>query len=938
MPEYIWNIGFAVSLFFSVSFSLGVGRKVFKAGVEHFSSRILILSSIVDASLCGLLFLFQGINELGRIIASTSFSPGQAIVPIIFFAVPCKIIWNYFAIQRKLIARFNLLPHDSEAFTAIASSLSKTMSISVPTILSSEAVSTPFVFGLRSSKAILAVPKSWQRIDRAQQHVLLLHELGHIRNHDVGFLAWSNACIQDLRLLLAILPTLIVYCYAFGFESIAPSIYTYLACSLILYVLLRYVVRKRELLADMTAALLIESSKVCELISEQQLPAIVSSITSGQATKPKLADKTQRWFTDKALFSKRKKIWKLALRISTFAHSFHPTKPERVGTVRSQSDLSQRPGSSFAGSFWAGVAIGLLGVIIALSGYWFAVSVQTPQEDVDVLLLPLQMYGMISPIPLGFLSIFLALPAWSSLKKPILNKQFLLSLLARYGVALVGACLISPLILAAGITLLDIRVLLARCIIWFAVIMVFGFGFNIIAVFLWIRIRYFQLSQVAELIKSLWMLGIFIVVMFCLILIGGVLLTKGMVFCADNTICSTMIGAALILPVAYSRFSETEQYSIVIVPFATHRVEGKWFKPAWALHSFYITGLFFLFTSLMFVGVHLTFGHLLRDLGSTAGIFGSGIICCIVLILVERRSPNRIREAKRRKIYPLWHCLKLLLEPLNSQAHEKLRKVAESYDLRRIGAKNLHTLNLTVNDVNELVVLISNDPTQDDKRAQALEWLLACETDGGFGIWPGSAARLQSTCQALSILQDLNELDRCQRDSHVQWIKERQQSNGSFKGPWSKRPAWESTFYAVKSLDILKSALDPSKAQTCRDWCSDVLINEGTKKNRPDVVHYCFGVLDCLGEINANILEPVSNWLLFKIDELLLTNVALDYENVHFAVMTYHLLGMQNAMISKEDNMTLLAQRIQISLEAELLDIRLNQNRKGRFIGFSKQP
>jgi len=151
MPEYIWNIGFAVSLFFSVSFSLGVGRKVFKAGVEHFSSRILILSSIVDASLCGLLFLFQGINELGRIIASTSFSPGQAIVPIIFFAVPCKIIWNYFAIQRKLIARFNLLPHDSEAFTAIASSLSKTMSISVPTILSSEAFSTPFVFGLRWS-------------------------------------------------------------------------------------------------------------------------------------------------------------------------------------------------------------------------------------------------------------------------------------------------------------------------------------------------------------------------------------------------------------------------------------------------------------------------------------------------------------------------------------------------------------------------------------------------------------------------------------------------------------------------------------------------------------------------------------------------------------------------------------------------------------------
>ncbi len=59
MSECAWNIGFAISLIFAISSSLLIGRKVFRTGVEHFSSRILIFSTIIDASLCSLLFLFQ---------------------------------------------------------------------------------------------------------------------------------------------------------------------------------------------------------------------------------------------------------------------------------------------------------------------------------------------------------------------------------------------------------------------------------------------------------------------------------------------------------------------------------------------------------------------------------------------------------------------------------------------------------------------------------------------------------------------------------------------------------------------------------------------------------------------------------------------------------------------------------------------------------------
>jgi hypothetical protein len=60
---------------------------------------------------------------------------------------------------------------------------------------------------------------------------------------------------------------------------------------------------------------------------------------------------------------------------------------------------------------------------------------------------------------------------------------------------------------------------------------------------------------------------------------------------------------------------------------------------------------------------------------------------------------------------------------------------------------------------------------------------------------------------------------------------------------------------------------------------------------------------------------------LSKIDGLLLTNVALDYENVHFAAMIYRLLNVRAATIPEKDQMNLLIQRIQTALDAELTDI-----------------
>ena len=922
MPVYVCNIGIAILSALTFFFSILIGRKVFKTGIERFSSRILVLSGIINTTLCCLLFLFQGINEVCYIATSLSFSLGQLLIPLVFLVVPGRIVWNYFAIQRRLVARFNLKPHKADAFTTAITSRSRIMNISPPAILSSDLIVTPFIFGHRSSKAILAVPKGWQKIDDDRQNILLLHELGHIRNHDVGFLAWSNACIQDLRLLLILLPALIIYCYIVGYERIAPSISLYLACSLILYVLLRYVVRKRESLADITAAMLVESGKVRDAISKQEIYTIKPCRISEQQAEPKLIDKIQRWLTDRAIFSKKQKLWKLLLALFNFFHLLHPSRLDRMETIASVKSTARESSLSLGESFWAGISLGLMGVIIGLSGYWFEMFVLKLQDDKDILLLTYHIYSLTGPIAVGFLTVFLTLPMWSSLKLPILGKRFLFSLLTRFGIALVGACLVCPLVLFAGAKNYLILTLLVLCICWYIFVMFFGFAVSIVVVFIWMKVRYMQSNLVADLLRALWAMALFIAAIAAFLLLGIFLIYYEAGFAGVNLLFSAIAGCALtVISMKETRISETEQCLIFYAPFRNYRVEGKWFKPAvWIVSSLYNTVLLFLYTLLIYSSIYLAFSNIFRNLDSAWGILLLICICCVILIVLGYREKGRIWASKSHKIYSFCNCLKLLSEPIDSRCRKKVNKIAANYDLDTNNTKN-RILNLAISDVYELVDLILEDTTQSKMLNYALAWVLRCQKQGGFGLWPGSSPRLYSTYQGISILQNVDLLSKCNTNQHISWIKALQQPDGSFKGPWSKRPAWEDTFYAVKALSMLGSSLDPGDTYLCRSWCSNIFVKKGIEKNKLDVIYYCFGSLDALGTIDEGILELVSGWLSSKMEELLLANISLDYENVHFTVMTYHLLDKHIKILEKPLN--LLTERIKTALEAELADIRI---------------
>lgn len=920
MPEYVWNIGFAISLTFALSSSILIGRRIFKTGIEHFSSRILIISSIIDASLCGLLFLLQGTTELYRIIASGSFSLDQFIIPAVFISIPGKIIWNYFVIQEKLVAKFHLKPHSVDTFAASVAPLCKTMGISPPTILSSHSITSPFVFGRRSSKAILAIPKSWRHINNSHQQIQLLHELAHIRNHDIGFLAWSNACLRDLRFLFMFLPALTVYCYFSGYNYTIPSISLYLACSFILFVMLKYVVRKREMLADMTAALLIKSGDVSDVISEQEIRTTKPHINSEQPAKPKLTDKIQRWLSDKALFSTKQWLWKILLWIFNFFYTSHPSNSERIKTISTQNYIPQQPVSSLGDSFWAGIIFGLLGVIIGLVGYWLSMFTQNHQDNTEIFHLPFKMYGLAAPLALGFWVIFLTLPYWSSFRNPRLDSKFLLSQFKSQGIALAGACLICPVILTAGISDTNIHILTAMCMLWYIFIVFFGFAISIVSVFLWITIRYLQSSQSTNLKKGFLALAPFTIIVLGFVITGIGLMNNSRVFQGTNLIFSTIIGIViLLLAIGYSRFSEKDKYFILCFFRFTFPIEGKNLK--WLIRIFDIAGcpaLLIGFGLPVYLSIDLILAETLKDISVRSGLLFLIISSCAILIIIRTRDIRRIRESKRTKVYRLSNCLQLLKKPLSTQLCRKINSIAATYEFGKC-SHSQKKRNPTINNAYEYIHLVSNDNSKENLISQPLSWILKCQQSKGFGIWPASSPRLYSTYQAISILRDVNLLNKCNTDLHISWIKTLQQPNGYFKGPWSKRTAWEDTFYAVKSLSVLGTSLDPDKANLCRTWCSDILSEKGIKENRPDVIYYCFDALTALGAVDDSLLQLVSDWLSPAIDELLLTNISLNYENVHFSVMVYHLINATGKTPFQQLN--LLTERINIALAAELANI-----------------
>jgi len=286
--------------------------------------------------------------------------------------------------------------------------------------------------------------------------------------------------------------------------------------------------------------------------------------------------------------------------------------------------------------------------------------------------------------------------------------------------------------------------------------------------------------------------------------------------------------------------------------------------------------------------------------------------------LLGRSDLKRISTRKRYKISIMYHCLKILSVPIDKAIGEKINAVVKSYDLN-MKSRRIRILDLTMPDVHQIVAMIQDDTGQRKVFDYLLAWVLKCQRQEGFGIWPKSLPRLYSTYQAISILHDAGLRDKCNAKTHPLWIRTLQQPDGSFRCPLCKQYPWQDTFYAVKSLNMLGESPDDKETSICQNWCRNILVEEGIAKDRLDIIYYCFGTLKALGKVDEDISKLVLGWISSKVEELLLTNVSLDYENVYFAIMIYDLLDKDPSIAPA--SLTLLSDRIKTALNAELANI-----------------
>lgn len=427
-----------------------VARKIYRSGVEHHGSRILLLSALIDTALVALMLLLSGLVSLSDLMQSGGPRLATCFVVLSLFILPARSIWNYATVTQRIAQRLGLKPCGVNDHQAEVAKLADVMDIAAPLVHESASLRTPVVYGVHSRKAHLAIPTDWGTADARSREVMLCHELAHIRNRDVGFLTWSFAFLRDLKWMLVLAPAIVIL--SSFTEKIFPrqAILLYAACLCILWMLTNVVVKRRELLADRTVAMLINSGQIGQAVDELLLVPSTALYPSAPGLV-RVVVPMQNWLADKALFSRRPMIWKLVLRLVESVVSPHPSARSRVKAIHERNAAVEQAFIDRSEAFWAGITLGLLGVFISLAGFWAGKFLLGWQDDERIERLCYDCLGCAAPMVIGYVALFFVLPAWAAVRLSSPTLRPVLGLATRYICALLGACCVSPLILLGGL-------------------------------------------------------------------------------------------------------------------------------------------------------------------------------------------------------------------------------------------------------------------------------------------------------------------------------------------------------------------------------------------------------------------------------------------------------------------------------------------------------
>lgn len=925
MSAILLNAGpIIVSIVIATLMGLHIGRGIHKAGVERYGGRILIFSTVINTGIVALMLLLLGAAGLRGALTQSGFHVVDGAVALFLLILPIRALWNYATAPGRIARQSGIKSLGTEEHRTELSAVAEMMGIRTPRMLSSPRHRTPFVFGRSSRAARILIPEMWSAVEANSRQVMLCHELAHIRNGDVGFMTWSSAFLRDLKWLLLLSPAVVLLSLFSRQEYLPQAAALYVACVLILWFLTNTVVRGRELLADSTAALLIDSGRMGRTFDEMLL-APSTYPDRCDADSPTMILRIRNGLMDKAMFSKRAKLWKAIARLAELAIPTHPSVFARLAAIRTRHSADDED-SSVKGqeAFWAGLTLGLLGVLVALGGFWTGKYLLGWEDDEQIVLLSYDCWGSIAPLVAPSIAFFFVLPAWSSLRVNLPTRRHLLSLAKRYLYGLLGASCVSALILLGGWSYVEIKMLLILQAFWICAMLAFGLCVEIVMRSLWLELRCKQRDGILDLVWAFYVCGLGILSIAAYLLLGLILLRNGAIAAGMSTLLGLLFGlVSYVLIAKRSCISRSEQYIVLAPAPLSLRLEGRAFR-RWAPFAAWLHILLFALTPAAAVSFVLcawgSWGTgYPANLMATAVLIASG---CLSLVVLDRRWPKRIRENSRRKIGVLL-CCQVHLRAIRSPRVEDLLN-----RLIRGACDRLHTgegdKTVTTTEVSELTrFALSHQPRACELWDRAREWAVACEVAEGFGPWPGSGPRLSSTHQCLKILQKTGGVQLTDPGRHVRWILGLRTAQGSFRGPWSYRSRWEDTFFAVASLDMLSSNLDGEARAMCLDYARQTLVREGIEKGQMDAFHYCLETADTLHGLDDEMADSAGRWLSLEFDRLLLTHVAHNAGNIYHAVCAYHILEQRGISLFHPERMDLLAARIAAALEAELAALRI---------------
>jgi len=926
MPTRLFDaLPLLVSTAVAAWIGLHVARSIRKTGVEHYSGRILILAAITNTVIVALMLLLLSAAALRTALTHDGFNVADLTLGILLLILPVSAVWNYIKTPVRIMRRLGLTSVRIEEHSVEVAAVASAMGVTEPSILSSPRCRMPFVFGRDSKHTHLALPDTWSTVDARSRSIMLCHELAHIRNRDVGFLTWSVAFLNDLKWALLLSPIVMALSLLGGQAHLPRAAVLYVACLLILWILTNTVVRSRELLADATVAMLIDSGEIARTLDEILLvpeTGVYLRDTGSSGVVFRITD----WVADKAMFSRHAAFWKPMARFTEMALATHPSVSvrrqaihrERTATADSVVDKGQ--------AFWAGLTLGLFAVLIALGGFWTGKYILGWDDDEQIVLLSYDCWGDTAPLAGVFIALLSVLPAWSSLQPRPSTGRNLVRLLSQYVYALLAACCVLPLVLLGGWSHIEIKLLLVLGIMWVFVVLTIGLVTNIVMLNLWLSLRYRRRAFFINLPWILYSCGMGLVGIFCYFTYGLVLMSGGQTLAGGSLVFGLLIGLAVFMATGKeSQVSGRDQYMVITSPRMPVALEGKayrrWSPLAGSLHTI---GMCLIpatvVSALIYRVADWTLGHIEDPTAIIVLLLLA--LGCSILLFFDRRWPRRMHQVGRQKIYALMESQILLGRQPSTESSTVMDKVFESLQIHCSKCRSFGIM--TTQKMFELAMLASRCERLGGWIGEyTRQWAVNCETSTGFGVWPSSGTRLSSTYQCLRTLQQTGGMPRSDPSHHVAWIRGLQTSDGSFQGPWSHRPRWEDTFHAVAALNMLGSVLDSATKDRCLKWIGRTLTREGIDKGQLDAFHHCLAAADALQGMDEDLLRTASRWLSLELDRLLLTHVAHNAENIHHAVCAYHILRERGASVSHPEQIALLADRINDALEAELAALRI---------------